>query len=140
MPRAKTEGQAGTERELWPRADGIAHAWSERRLYPAGRNRSGALLHCGWTILEPRKGGGFFYNDKLHDKGEKVVLGHVIPAGGGIDDGEKVLDIPGYASVDREDFIYRKSWPSASLPTILPMRWWKRWRRRFWPPAATSAK
>ena len=47
----------------------------------------------GWTIREPRKGGDFFYNDKVHDKGEKVVLGHVIPAGGGIEDGEQVLDI-----------------------------------------------
>ncbi|HEV8039049.1 MAG TPA: DUF1800 domain-containing protein [Bryobacteraceae bacterium] len=52
-----------------------------------------ARCFTGWTILEPRKGGGFFYNDKLHDKGEKVVLGHVIPAGGAMDDGEKVLDI-----------------------------------------------
>jgi uncharacterized protein (DUF1800 family) len=52
-----------------------------------------ARCFTGWTILEPRKGGGGFYNDKLHDKGEKVVLGHVIPAGGGMDDGEKVLDI-----------------------------------------------
>lgn len=52
-----------------------------------------ARCFTGWTILEPRRGGGFFYNDKLHDKGEKVVLGHVIPAGGGMEDGEKVLDI-----------------------------------------------
>jgi uncharacterized protein (DUF1800 family) len=52
-----------------------------------------ARCFTGWTILEPRNGGGFFYNDKLHDKGEKVVLGHVIPAGGGMDDGERVLDI-----------------------------------------------
>ena len=52
-----------------------------------------ARCFTGWTLLEPRRGGGFSYNDKLHDKGEKVVLGHVIPAGGGMDDGEKVLDI-----------------------------------------------
>jgi uncharacterized protein (DUF1800 family) len=52
-----------------------------------------ARCFTGWTIQEPRRGGGFFYDDKLHDKGEKVVLGHVIPAGGGIEDGEKVLDI-----------------------------------------------
>jgi uncharacterized protein (DUF1800 family) len=52
-----------------------------------------ARCFTGWTILEPRKGGGFFYNDKLHDKGEKLVLGHVIPARGGMEDGEKVLDI-----------------------------------------------
>ncbi len=52
-----------------------------------------ARCFTGWTIQEPRKGGSFFYNDKLHDKGEKVVLGVTIPAGGGIEDGEKVLDI-----------------------------------------------
>ncbi|HWY46881.1 MAG TPA: DUF1800 domain-containing protein [Bryobacteraceae bacterium] len=52
-----------------------------------------ARCFTGWTIQEPRRGGAFFYDDKLHDKGEKVVLGHVISAGGGIEDGEKVLDI-----------------------------------------------
>ncbi len=52
-----------------------------------------ARCFTGWTIEEPRKGGGFFYNDKLHDKGEKIVLGNVIAAGGGMEDGEQVLDI-----------------------------------------------
>jgi uncharacterized protein (DUF1800 family) len=52
-----------------------------------------ARCFTGWTIQEPRKGGGFFYNDKQHDKGEKIVLGHVIAAGGGMEDGEQVLDI-----------------------------------------------
>ena len=47
----------------------------------------------GWTIANPRKGGGFEYNDKMHDKGQKVVLGHVIPAGGGMNDGLEVLKI-----------------------------------------------
>jgi uncharacterized protein (DUF1800 family) len=52
-----------------------------------------ARCFTGWGIQEPRKGGSFFYNDKLHDKGEKIVLGHVIAAGGGMEDGEQVLDI-----------------------------------------------
>ena len=54
-----------------------------------------AVARCftGWTIAGPRKGGGFEYNDKVHDKGQKVVLGHVIPAGGGMNDGLKVLEI-----------------------------------------------
>jgi uncharacterized protein (DUF1800 family) len=52
-----------------------------------------ARCFTGWTIQEPRRGGTFFYNDNLHDKGEKVVLGHVIPAGGDMQDGERVLDI-----------------------------------------------
>ena len=29
----------------------------------------------------------------LHDRGPKVVLGHTVKAGGGIEDGERVLDI-----------------------------------------------
>jgi uncharacterized protein (DUF1800 family) len=52
-----------------------------------------ARCFTGWTIRQPREGGDFFYNDKVHDKGAKVVLGVKIPAGGGREDGEKVLDI-----------------------------------------------
>jgi uncharacterized protein (DUF1800 family) len=52
-----------------------------------------ARSFTGWTIKPGRGNGGFFYNDRLHDKGEKVVLGVTIPAGGGMEDGMKVLDI-----------------------------------------------
>jgi len=37
--------------------------------------------------------GKFEFNAHRHDNGEKTVLGHVIPARGGIKDGEMVLDI-----------------------------------------------
>jgi hypothetical protein len=37
--------------------------------------------------------GTFFFNPRTHDDGEKIVLGHKIPAGGGIKDGLTVLDI-----------------------------------------------
>lgn len=50
-----------------------------------------ARCFTGWTIANPRKGGGFEYNDKVHDKGRKMVLGHVIAAGGGMNDGLEVL-------------------------------------------------
>lgn len=52
-----------------------------------------ARCFTGWTIRDPRSNNAFFYNDRLHDKGEKVVLGVTIPAGGGMEDGLKVLDI-----------------------------------------------
>jgi len=52
-----------------------------------------ARCFTGWTIANPRKGGDFEYNDKVHDKGKKIVLGQVIPAGGGMSDGMKVLEI-----------------------------------------------
>jgi len=52
-----------------------------------------ARCFTGWTITQPKEGGSFTFNDKNHDKGEKTVLGVTIPAGGGKEDGEKVLDI-----------------------------------------------
>jgi uncharacterized protein (DUF1800 family) len=52
-----------------------------------------ARCFTGWTISQPNRGGEFIYNDRVHDKGEKTVLGVKIHAGGGRDDAEKVLDI-----------------------------------------------
>jgi uncharacterized protein (DUF1800 family) len=52
-----------------------------------------ARCFTGWTIAMPRQGGGFRFEPRMHDQGQKVVLGHAIKAGGGRDDGEKVLDI-----------------------------------------------
>jgi len=72
-----------------------------------------ARCFTGWTIFAPRgaaaatqamlngpradmlreNAGRFFFNPRTHDDGEKIVLGHKIPAGGGIKDGLTVLDI-----------------------------------------------
>ena len=52
-----------------------------------------ARAFTGWTIANPRQGGGFVFEPRIHDPGEKVVLGRVIKAGGGQSDGEQVLDI-----------------------------------------------
>jgi uncharacterized protein (DUF1800 family) len=52
-----------------------------------------ARAFTGWTIEQPRQGGGFRFDPRMHDAGEKVVLGVRIPRGGGKRDGEQVLDI-----------------------------------------------
>jgi uncharacterized protein (DUF1800 family) len=70
-----------------------------------------ARCFTGWTIFAPRGAGAavtlngpraemlrenagkFFFNQRAHDDGEKIVLGHKIPAGGGFKDGLMVLDI-----------------------------------------------
>jgi uncharacterized protein (DUF1800 family) len=60
-----------------------------------------ARCFTGWTIANfgrPGAGGGggaggFEFNARVHDKGEKHVLGVTIPAGGGKEDGLKVLEI-----------------------------------------------
>ena len=46
----------------------------------------------GWTMA-PRQGTGFVFRPEIHDADAKVVLGHRLAAGRGIDDGEEVLDI-----------------------------------------------
>ena len=46
----------------------------------------------GWTLANGQDG-GFRFTPALHDRGEKKVLGHTIRSGGGIEDGERVLDI-----------------------------------------------
>ena len=51
-----------------------------------------ARAFTGWTIQNPRLGGGFRFEPRIHDTGEKIVLGHVITRGGE-SDGEQVLDI-----------------------------------------------
>jgi uncharacterized protein (DUF1800 family) len=64
-----------------------------------------ARAFTGWTIFAPRgtglygdegaggRAGTFVFNPRTHDAGEKTVLGQKIAAGGGVEDGEKVLDI-----------------------------------------------
>ena len=46
----------------------------------------------GWSIEAPQRRGEFIFRSRMHDNGEKVVLGHKINEGG-MKDGEMVLDI-----------------------------------------------
>ena len=66
-----------------------------------------ARCFTGWTINQPQRGGTFAFVPRLHDNGEKVVLGVTIPAGGGEKDGEKVLDILAHSPATAH-FISRK--------------------------------
>lgn len=50
-----------------------------------------ARCFTGWTIRNPRAGGDFYFNQLMHDDGEKAVLGKKIPSGGGIKDGYAVI-------------------------------------------------
>jgi uncharacterized protein (DUF1800 family) len=51
-----------------------------------------ARAFTGWSIERPQVTGEFMFRLRMHDAGEKVVLGHKINAGG-IHDGETVIDI-----------------------------------------------
>ena len=54
-----------------------------------------ARCFTGWTeerrFMHPK--GKFRFREELHDDGEKTVLGQTIPAGGGVEDGRKVIEI-----------------------------------------------
>jgi uncharacterized protein (DUF1800 family) len=51
-----------------------------------------AKAFTGWTIREPRRDPEFFFNERWHDQGPKIVLGRRIH-GGGMKDGEEVLEL-----------------------------------------------
>ena len=52
-----------------------------------------ARAFTGWTIQPPAQGGGFTFRPQVHDAGDKIVLGHKLAAGRGMEDAEDVLDI-----------------------------------------------
>ncbi len=51
-----------------------------------------ARVLTGWTIKQPRQGGGFDFNERMHEPGTKVVLGHKIKEKGE-KEGLEVLEI-----------------------------------------------
>jgi uncharacterized protein (DUF1800 family) len=50
-----------------------------------------ARAFTGWTIDRPREAARFVFRPATHDRGEKTILGMRLPAGGGLNDGERVL-------------------------------------------------
>lgn len=95
QPRAKRGINENYARELMElHTLGVDGGYTQKDVQEVAR------CFTGWTIQNPRGGGGdyadagkFVFNPRLHDDGEKIVLGQRIPAGGGIKDGLMVLDI-----------------------------------------------
>ena len=52
-----------------------------------------ARAFTGWTIYDQAKYAEFQFNSPFHDRKEKVILGHILPAGRGEQDGLDVIDI-----------------------------------------------
>lgn len=61
--------------------------------YTQGDVREVARCFTGWSIRKPREDPGFVFRQVAHDSDAKVVLGQALPAGGGEEDGERVLDL-----------------------------------------------
>jgi uncharacterized protein (DUF1800 family) len=66
-----------------------------------------ARAFTGWTINPPPQGGGFIFRPQMHDADEKIVLGHKLAAGRGMEDAEDVLTIVS-RSPSTAQFIARK--------------------------------
>jgi uncharacterized protein (DUF1800 family) len=75
----------------------VARAFTGWSLLPPGERREAAerrlarVRQVGGLGFEVH--GDFFFRADQHDAGAKTVLGHKLPAGRGIEDGEAVLDI-----------------------------------------------
>ena len=89
----KTAGSDGGLNENYARELMELHTMGVDGGYTQKDVQEVARCFTGWTIQKPNEEGLFLYRPGLHDNGEKIVLGHKIHAGGGISDGERVLDI-----------------------------------------------
>lgn len=73
------------------------HTLGEDNGYTQDDVREVARAFTGWRIRQLDESGGepftFLFDEAQHDTGTKTVLGHEIPGGGGVEDGEAVLDI-----------------------------------------------
>ena len=65
-----------------------------------------ARVFTGWTIEEPQQGGGFIFRPRLHEPGEKAVLGHKIKEGGE-KEGMRGARDAGAPSLDRALHLHR---------------------------------
>lgn len=89
----KPAGQTGGINENYARELMELHTMGVGGGYTQKDVQEVARCFTGWTIRKPGQEGTFMFNPSWHDNGEKIVLGQKIPAGGGIADAEKVLDI-----------------------------------------------
>jgi len=65
-----------------------------------------AKILTGWTIQEPRRGGNFEFNERMHEPGKKFFLGHVIKENGEKEGQQVIAMLASHPSTAR--FISRK--------------------------------
>lgn len=89
----KKEGKLGIPNENYARellelhTLGVEGGYTQRDVFEAAR------CLTGWRLHEKEHRGTAYFDAKLHDDGEKIVLGKTIPAGGGKKDVEILVDI-----------------------------------------------
>lgn len=89
----KVEGKHGIPNENYARellelhTMGVHGGYTQNDVYEIGRCLTGWTLHTPWQRAK------VYFNAEHHDDGEKHVLGHTIPAGGGEADVDRVIKI-----------------------------------------------
>lgn len=86
---------AGNAQENYARELMELHTLGDATAYTQQDVQEVARCFTGWSFRGMHSGafGEFVFRPQDHDDGPKVVLGHRIPAGGGVEDGQMVLDI-----------------------------------------------
>lgn len=85
--------QKGIPNENYARELMELHTLGVRSGYTQRDVQEVARCFTGWTTERHWHRGRFLFDSSRHDDGPKQVLGLFIPAGGGITDGERVLDL-----------------------------------------------
>lgn len=66
---------------------GVHGGYSQKDVYETARCLTGWRLHDGWQR------GKVYFDEKMHDNGEKTVLGKTIPAGGAEKDLDQIVEL-----------------------------------------------
>lgn len=88
-----TANRKGVPNENYARELMELHTLVVRGGYTQADVREVARCLTGWTAEKRWHRGRFQFDASVHDPGAKQVLGTRLPAGGGVRDGERVLDI-----------------------------------------------
>jgi uncharacterized protein (DUF1800 family) len=66
-----------------------------------------ARVLTGWSIARPNEGEGFVFRRFAHDRGEKTVLGIHFRAGGGMEEGERMIHVLAHQPATAHHIAYK---------------------------------
>jgi len=81
-PRQQAKGKRGGLNENYGRELMELHTLGVNGGYTQKDVTEVARVFTGWTLREPKKGGNFSFEERMHDPGDKFVMGHRIKPSG----------------------------------------------------------
>ncbi len=92
IPQKQAKGKRGGLNENYGRELMELHTLGVNGGYTQADVTEAARVFTGWTLKQPRQGGGFEFEERMHEPGDKIVLGHRIKSKGE-KEGREVLRI-----------------------------------------------